>query len=253
MSPSDTWRPLLTGHLGGFLRSAERPAPTLQSERSGVSPGSVWGLQREQSAASGKTWRLAVAVADRCPVTPHSPRGHLFPVAAQGVRRWEGPPSQAWGRGARAQGLGSAGSWEAYRARVWCRNWYCSAVWIMPPLRAQHTDVSPSAALTLPGSPPPPSPLSFLLLPAEPQACPCGSPLPLPYSGLSLGTVQRGRPLLAHGHVQPTSCWGRTGPDSPGWARNIPGLLIPIILDGEAITPRRCAAGSHVPKPLDTS
>ena len=62
--------------------------------------------------------------------------------APWGFPRSRGPLSPGlgkWPRAGRApgQGLGSSGSWAANKARVWCRNWYCSAVWIMPPLRAE--------------------------------------------------------------------------------------------------------------------
>lgn len=64
--------------------------------------------------------------------TAHFPRSMV-----PGLR---GGWSLDWRR-AGVQGLGSWDSWAAYRANVWCRNWYCSAVWIMPPLsrRNRHT------------------------------------------------------------------------------------------------------------------
>lgn len=48
------------------------------------------------------------------------------------------------------------------------------------------------------------------------------------------------------------SCWGRTGPGSSGWARNIPGcqdFLFPTILKVKIIPPHMCIVGSCVPKP----
>lgn len=170
MSPPDAWRLPLTGCLGGSLGSAESTPHILRSE---AQAGSPWGPlgppERAEGRPVGKTWCLAVV---------------LFLVAIREVCRSEGPPSQAPGRGARAgggtraQGLGPPGSCAAYRARVWCRNWYCSAVWIMPPLWAQHAGVSPPAALTPPGSLPPPhlsAPHPFLLPSGRP---PLGAPCP---------------------------------------------------------------------------
>lgn len=80
----------------------------------------------------------------------YSLMGHPFTLLCRGTPdstahfsrpRPEGRLAPGLVEGGRGQGLGSWGSWAAYRAKVWCRNWYCSAVWIIPPLssRSWHT------------------------------------------------------------------------------------------------------------------
>ena len=103
-----------------------------QGSHVGVTPVSTGGISRGQGC--GQCSRAGVWP------RPHWPASWGFPRSQRPLSRGPLSPGlgkQPWAGRALGQGLGSSGSWAANQARVWCRNWYCSAVWIMPPLRGE--------------------------------------------------------------------------------------------------------------------